>query len=70
MKISKLPIADALSDEDLFPVVQNGETKSAKKKDLFKNIPEPKNNGDAVNKQYVDNLKKQVEENIKKLKAR
>lgn len=55
MKISELTPTEVLNDEDLFPVVQNGETKNVKRKDLFKNLPTPTEDGDAATKEYVDN---------------
>lgn len=61
MKISELTPTEVLNDEDVFPVVQNGETKNVKRKDLFKNLPTPTEDSDAVNKGYVDEQIKEVE---------
>lgn len=54
MKISELTPTEVLNDEDIFPVVQDGETKSVKRKDLFKNSPTPTEDGDVVNKKFFD----------------
>lgn len=61
MKISELTPTEVLNDEDIFPVVQDGETKQVKRNDLFKNLPTPTEDGDAVNKRYVDEQIKEVE---------
>lgn len=54
MKISELPPTEAITDEDLFTVVQDGENKRVKYADIFKNLPEPTDDTDAVTKGYVD----------------
>lgn len=67
MKISELTPTEVLNDEDIFPVVQDGETKNVKRKDLFKHISAPTEDDDVASKMYVDEkVKKTVDEQFKK----
>lgn len=40
MKISQLPQAAAVSNDDLLPIVQNGETKKVDRKTLVGDVPD------------------------------
>ncbi len=59
MKISELTPTEVLNDEDIFPVVQDDETKSVNRKNLFKHIPAPSEDDDVASKKYVDEKDKE-----------